>query len=77
MSCEVLWSRANGDGGFEDLQTHVGPFSRGTEVHAPGRERIDEFSAGCFEGVGADEDRLRNFVCFEKLDCLKQIRCRS
>lgn len=48
MACEVFGSGANGDGGFEDLETDIGPFPCGTEVDAPGTKGVDEFSAGCF-----------------------------
>ena len=70
MTGKVFRGSADGDRGFKDLETHIGPFSCGFKVHASGGQGVDEFSASCFESICANEDWARNFICFQKLDCL-------
>ena len=71
MSRKVFGSSAYGDRRFKDLETDISPFPCRFEIDASGSERVDDFSSSCFESVGSDEYRSRNFVRFKEFDCLK------
>jgi hypothetical protein len=66
VTSKVFGSSTDWDGGFEDLETGLGPFSNGFKLDSTGDEGLGEITTTSSESVGTDSDGSGGFVSFEE-----------